>query len=123
MNPAIMHYTANADYEEHNSEALHLAPGDRVKAGAEDRAWPGWVWVVGESGRCGYVPKEILSQPDVGEAIALEAFDPSVLAIRRGDRITSLRQIHGWHWCRNEKGGEGWVAGYLLRPALETGFS
>jgi hypothetical protein len=40
-----------------------------------------------------------------------------VLTIRRGDRLVSVRQIHGWHWCRNDAGAEGWVAGYLLRPA------
>jgi hypothetical protein len=31
--------------------------------------------------------------------------------------LESLRQIHGWHWCLNERGEAGWVAGYLLRPA------
>jgi len=30
--------------------------------------------------------------------------------------LKSIRQIHGWHWCRNDRGEEGWVAGYLLRP-------
>mgnify|MGYP006210895907 CR=1 FL=1 len=34
-----------------------------------------------------------------------------------GDELESLRQIHGWHWCRSAKGDEGWVAGYLLKPA------
>ena len=44
------------------------------------------------------------------------AFDPTVLTIKRGDRLESLKQIHGWHWCRSESGKEGWVAGYLLKP-------
>jgi len=51
-----------------------------------------------------------------GSFEVIEAFDPSVLTIQRGDQLVSLRQIHGWHWCRNDAGAEGWVAGYLLRP-------
>ncbi len=112
-----MEYTANADYEERNTKALHLAPGDLVQTGPEDRAWPGWVWAVSGEGCGGYVPKEILRPLADGEATVMEAFDPTVLAVCRGDRLTSLRQIHGWHWCRNQGGVEGWVAGYLLRPA------
>jgi SH3-like domain-containing protein len=46
-----------------------------------------------------------------------EDYDPTVLTIKRGDRIEALHQIHGWHWCRNETGNEGWVGGYLLKPA------
>lgn len=110
-------YIANADYEERNTEALHLAVGDPVCIGPEDRAWPGWVWAVGANGRAGYVPMEILRHTQAGRAVAIESFDPAVLRVRRGDVLDSLRQIHGWHWCRNGDGMEGWVAGYLLRPA------
>lgn len=111
-----MHYTANADYEEHDSRALHLAQGDVVTAGAEDRAWPGWIWVGDGDGRAGYVPADILRPLDDGRFAAMKRFDPTVLTIRRHDRLHSLHQIHGWHWCRNDLGDEGWVAGYLLRP-------
>ena len=117
MTEPASRYTANADYEEHDHNALHLAPGDEVRTGPADRAWPGWIWAVGASGRAGYLPEEILRPLADGRSVATTAFDPSVLTIRRGDPLTSLRQIHGWHWCRNESGAEGWVAGYLLRPA------
>ena len=111
------HYIANADYEERDSQALHLSPGDEVETGPADRAWPGWIWATGVSGRAGYIPEEILRPLGEGRFAATSAFDPSVLTIRRGDQLTSLQQIHGWHWCRNEAGVEGWVAGYLLRPS------
>lgn len=111
------HYIANADYEERNTNALHLATGDLVRIGPEDRAWPGWVWAIAADGRSGYIPKDILQDFGDGNATALQPFDPTVLAVRRGDSLVSTRQIHGWHWCRNAAGSEGWVAGYLLRPA------
>lgn len=110
-------FIANSDYEEKDSDPIRLEPGDEVRAGPADRAWPGLVWATDANGNDGYVPEEILKPSDDGHLIALEAFDPTVLTIRRGDALESLRQIHGWHWCRNGHGGEGWVAGYLLRPA------
>lgn len=110
-------FTANADYEEKDSDPLRLAPGDEVNVGPLDRAWPGWVWASDENGNDGYVPESILEPLGEGRFAAIEAFDPAVLTIRRGDALDSIRQIHGWHWCRNGRGEEGWVAGYLLKPA------
>lgn len=110
-------FTANADYAESDSDPIRLQPGDLVRAGPADQAWPGWVWARDESGRDGYIPAEILRPLGDGRFAAAEAFDPTVLTVRRGDRLESLRQIHGWHWCCNGQGQQGWVAGYLLRPA------
>jgi Variant SH3 domain len=109
-------FTANSDYEEKDSDPIHLQPGDEILVGGADRTWPGWVWATDGKGNDGYVPEEILKELGDGKFSAIEAFDPTVLKISRGDQLESLRQIHGWHWCRNETGGEGWVAGYLLRP-------
>ena len=109
-------FTANADYEEMDSEPLRLAPGDEITTGPADRAWPGWVWATNADGCDGYVPEEILTAVGDGRFTATQAFDPTVLRIRRGDWLESLRQIHGWHWCRNAAGQHGWVAGYLLKP-------
>lgn len=113
----MVHFTANADYEEKDSDPIQLQPGDEICVGPLDRAWPGWVWATDRDGNDGYVPEEILEPLGEGRFAALAAFDPTVLTIKRGDRLDSLRQIHGWHWCRNEKGEEGWIAGYLLKPA------
>ena len=112
----MAHFIANSDYEEKDSDPIHLKPGDIVRAGAADRTWPGWIWVTDGRGNDGYVPEEILTPVGDGQFSAKAAFDPAVLTIRRGDRLESLRQIHGWHWCRHENDDEGWVAGYLLRP-------
>jgi hypothetical protein len=112
----MANFTANSDYEEKDSDPIHLKPGDQVQAGPVDSTWPGWVWARDAKGNDGYVPEQILKPLGDGRFEALSGFDPSVLTIRRGDRLESLRQIHGWHWCRDESGAEGWVAGYLLRP-------
>lgn len=109
-------FIANSDYEEKDSDPLHLCEGDEVRVGPADRAWPGWVWATDAAGNDGYVPEEILKPLGDGSFTATHEFNPAVLTIRRGDHLASVRQIHGWHWCRNDRGEEGWVAGYLLRP-------
>jgi hypothetical protein len=108
-------FVANADYEERDNRPLRLRAGQEVSVGPVDRAWPGWVWATDGSDRGGYVPEEILEPLGEGRFAAMEEFDPTVLAVKRGDALDSLRQIHGWHWCRHADGREGWVAEYLLR--------
>jgi Variant SH3 domain len=112
----IMFYIANSDYEEKDRAPIRLQAGDEVQLGDVDRAWPGWVWAKHAAGSSGYVPLEMLKELGDGRWVVIEAFDPTVLTVKRGDRLESTRQIHGWHWCRNGLGVEGWVAGYLLRP-------
>ncbi|MES2996332.1 MAG: SH3 domain-containing protein [Verrucomicrobiota bacterium] len=109
-------YEANADYEEMDNEPIRLHPGDEISTGPIDKAWPGWVWAENRRGHKGYVPLEILESRGDGRYIAKDSYDPTVLTIKRGDQLESLKQIHGWHWCRDETGAQGWVAGYLLRP-------
>jgi len=111
-----MQYIANSDYEDRDTEPLVLKVGDEVEVGNADRTWPGWVWAKGGEGRDGYVPAEYLEAVEGSLHRVVEDFDPTVLKIQRGDSLESLRQIHGWHWCRHENGAEGWVAGYLMRP-------
>ncbi len=108
-------FIANADYEDKDSEPLFLRAGDEVTTGLCDQTWPGWVWAEDHIGRNGYVPEEILEPLGEGRFAAIEAFDPTVLTLKRGDALVSLKQIHRWHWCRNASGAEGWVADYLLK--------
>lgn len=109
-------YVANADYEDKDSDPLFLQPGDEVTTGVCDQTWPGWVWAENRDGKNGYVPEEILEPLGEGRFSATDAFDPTVLTLKRGDALESLRHIHRWHWCRNQRGEQGWVADYLLKP-------
>ncbi|MGA0900550.1 MAG: SH3 domain-containing protein [Luteolibacter sp.] len=116
-----MQYIANSDYEDRDTEPLILKVGDEVDVGEADRTWPGWVWAKNAAGCDGYVPVEFLQKLAGTRHKVIEDFDPCVLTLRRGDVLESLRQIHGWHWCKNSHGEQGWVAGYLLRPVGEPG--
>lgn len=115
--PAMAGFVVNADYEERDANPIRLRAGQEITVGPVDRAWPGWVWAIDGNGRGGYVPEGILEPLGEGRFSAMEDFDPTVLVVKRGDRLESLRQIHGWHWCRHADGREGWVADYLMAPA------
>ncbi len=110
-------YVANADYEDTDSNPLFLKVGQEVTTGVTDRTWPGWVWAESGNEGKGYVPEEILEPLGEGRFAAIEDFNPTVLKVKRGDGLTSLRQVHQWHWCRNATGQEGWVADYLMQKA------
>jgi Variant SH3 domain len=112
----MANYRANSDYEDQDTHPLKLAVGDVVQTGKKDQTWPGWIWAMDAQGNDGYIPEDILESTGQGSSRVLEDFDPRVLKIKRGDRLESVKRIHGWHWCRNDSSEEGWVAGYLLRP-------
>lgn len=116
VHTSMAHYLANSDYEDRDTNPLKLAVGDLVNTGNRDQTWPGWIWAVDSEGNDGYIPEDILESTGNGSSRVTSEFDPRVLKIRRGDRLESVKRIHGWHWCRNQTGEEGWVAGYLLRP-------
>lgn len=109
-------FTATSCYEELDTNPIRLRAGDHVSVSHRDNTWPGWVWAIDAHGNDGYIPESILKAEEGGRFLVKEDFDPTVLTVRKGETLTSLRQNHGWHWCQNADGGQGWVAGYLLRP-------
>lgn len=109
-------FLVRSDYEVIDRSPLELDAGDRVKIGPEDADWPGWVWVLVESGRGSYVPKDHLEMITENTARVILPFNARDLSVRKGDSVESLRELKGWHWCRNMAGIEGWLPEYLLRP-------
>lgn len=111
-------FTATADYEVIDRAPLSLAAGDLVRLGPPDADWPGWVWVTAVNGRGSYVPEDHLATLPDGTARVTNAFHARDLTVRRGDAVESLREVKGWHWCRDAAGAEGWLPAYLLRAAV-----
>jgi hypothetical protein len=108
-------HTANADYEVIDRAPLVLQSGDSVRLGKRDADWPGWIWVTAITGRGSYVPDETLCMNDDGTARVVQPFHARDLSVKKGQRVESVREVKGWHWCRNEEGEEGWLPAYLLR--------
>ncbi len=107
-------FRANADYTVIDRAPLTLLQGQFVRLGRRDADWPGWVWVTAEDGRGSYVPEEVVKATTGDQAEVVHPFQAHDLSVKKGERVTSLREVKGWHWCRNEAGGEGWLPSYLL---------
>ena len=107
--------TATISYEVRDTRPLHLAPGQRVVCGPQDTAWPGWIWATLENGLSGWVPEEVLKRGEGAEALVSTAFEAREISVAKGEAVTSLRTLHGWHWCRKSDATEGWLPGYLLK--------
>ena len=110
-----MTFQATADYQVTDRNPLVLEAGDVVRMGRPDVGWPGWVWVSAIDGRGSHVPEDILSPKEDGTAEVLRPFYARDLSVVREEAVESLREVKGWHWCRNAKGEEGWLPAYLLR--------
>ena len=109
-------YTANTNYTVVDRSPLHLREGDTVTTGPRDKSWPGWIWVSTGEGRGSYVPEEILAISG-DSAKVVSAFSARDLSVKTGERVTALRVVSGWLWCRNEGGEEGWLPEFVLHEA------
>ena len=110
----MKHFTANTNYTVVDRSPLHIEAGDVVNVGPRDKSWPGWIWVSTADGRGSYVPEDILEIEGV-TAKAHTAFSTRDLSVKQGQRVTALREVSGWLWCRNEAGDEGWLPEFVLR--------
>lgn len=109
-------FIANADFQVIDRQPVKLTASEIVTVTAPDRAWPGWVAIQTATQRNAHIPDEFLTI-DGDSATLLEDFDSTDLCVKRGDKILSHREIHGWHWCDNLTNAEtGWLASYLLSP-------
>jgi hypothetical protein len=61
------------------------------------------------------VPEDILTPKEDGTAEVIRPFYARDLSVVREEAVESLREVKGWHWCRNAQGEEGWLPAYLLR--------
>jgi SH3-like domain-containing protein len=113
----IRRYRATADFEVSYPHPVTFAPGDRLEVGRTDTTWPGWVWVRTGDGREGWAPESALERQSDGlHGRAKEAYTARELSMKKGDELESQRELNGWLWVRNQRGEEGWVPAFNLKP-------
>jgi hypothetical protein len=109
-------YTANTNYTVLDRSPLTISTGDTVTVGPRDKSWEGWIWVSTEDGRGSYVPEEILEIAGAS-AVVKTSFSARDLSVQQGEKVTALREVKGWLWCRNAAGSEGWLPEFVLRAS------
>ena len=112
----MKHFSANTNYTVVDRSPLSIQAGDTVAVGPRDKSWPGWIWVSTVDGRGSYVPEDILDISGESAAV-LAPFSSRDLSVQKDEKVTALREVNGWLWCRNAAGEEGWLPEFVLIAA------
>ena len=96
-------------------DPIRLSRGDPVRLDGRTEEWDGWrwLWARGPDGREGWIPDDLVDSASP-EPVSLEDYSAVELTVREGDVLEVLRERHGWVWCRNAAGLEGWAPERLL---------
>jgi len=90
-------------------DPIQLKAGTRLRLDGRSDNWDGhiWVWAQAPDGREGWVPDCLLTatQP----VTAKDDYSAHELSCVEGQVLIVERQQHGWAFCRNDLGQNGWV--------------
>jgi len=92
------------------ADPIRVAKGERVRLTGREELWDGhlWLWAVAEDGREGWVPDSLIAGTG-DRAIASRDYSAVELTVSAAETVDVVRETHGWAWCRNRNGSEGWV--------------
>jgi len=92
-------------------DPIVLKKGEKVIEGEKSnyKEWPNWVFCESkETKKADWVPEQVLFiQGNIGEA--KENYNAGKLDVEKGKMVILMKELNGWGWCYNRKGGEGWV--------------
>ena len=106
MKPRIVLESHDATY----ADPIEVAMGGPLALTGREEAWEGhrWLWAGAEDGKEGWVPDDLVIETEEG-AVASRDFSAIELTCAAGEAVESLRETHGWAWCRKDDGSEGWL--------------
>ena len=90
------------------ADPIRVRRGEILTLTGREEEWDGhrWVWAIA-GGREGWVPDDL---PDeASPPRAARDYSAVELTVRPGERLIAIRATHGWAWCLNDDGDEGWV--------------
>ena len=81
--------------------------------------WNGhtWLWAIGEDGREGWVPDSLVEGAKPSEQVAKFDYSAIELTCELDETLTRHKSTHGWSWCVNDRGDQGWVPNDNLAQA------
>ena len=83
--------------------------GDTLRLTGREEIWDGhrWLWAIAHN-REGWVPSD-LPRRERGQTKAAYDYSARELDLEPGASVTVIEVSHGWAWCRDNRGLEGWV--------------
>ncbi len=93
---------------------IALRAGERLRLSGRSTLWEGhrWLWAANDAGAEGWVPDDL---PDAQSGTARRDYSARELNCEIGEEVLLRRQSHGWAWCQNARGEQGWVPLTCLR--------
>ena len=96
-------------------DPIELAKGEYLSLTGREDLWDGrrWLWAVSPSGKDGWIPDNLITNID-GRLAAVRDYSAVELTCVAGEAVNVLAETHGWAWCRNSCGSEGWLPVRIL---------
>ncbi len=101
---AVAHQASYAD-------PISVGRGDAIVLTGRRDIWDGhcWIWAIDSGGREGWIPDDLTETDAAGTVCARRDYDAIELTCVAGEALVVVEASHGWAWCRNASGAEGWV--------------
>ena len=108
-----------ADHEASYPDPIIVRRGDFIFPTDRTEEWDGHLWIWAAAGvREGWVPDDLIEQErETGPARAAYDYSALELSITAGETVAALGERHGWVWCVNDEGDEGWAPARALEIA------
>ena len=117
-----MQWKVIVDHKAIYPDPISVKQNENITLSGREDNWDGhrWLWAIAENGREGWVPDDLPIM--ISRKIAQCAYEYSAaeISVKPGDTLTGTIQRHGWLWCQNEDGTQGWVPIKCLSKFQQT---
>lgn len=101
------------------ADPIRVRRHDVIALSGRSEVWDGhrWLWARAPDGREGWIPDDLPVERS-NEMVADRDYSAVELTCGVHERMHVLERRHGWAWCRNMSGAQGWVP--LRNLAIEN---
>lgn len=92
------------------SDPIKVEKGELLQLDGREDVWEGhrWLWAVAPDGKAGWIPDSLLDE-NTSDPVALFNYSAMELTCNVSDCVQIINETHGWAWCKNQTGSQGWV--------------
>ena len=98
-------------YRAHYADPIEISADAVIELTGRTDLWRGhrWLWAKAPDGREGWVPDSLVDLDQGPRCKAKFDYSAAELSCEAGEILTRFAATHGWSWCANGQGSEGWV--------------
>ncbi len=97
------------NYDPKYPDPIELKAGERVRLGARDIEYPGWIWgTSARDGRSGWIPESFL-RVSGEEGEALRDYRAHELSVKSGEMVHVVEEALGWALVTTNDDRQGWI--------------